>query len=119
MRAIGHQQLGGRSPAAAACAACLPASLPLLLPPLPQAYIVLNLNADLRSEFTWNTKQLFVFVNAEFATRKNANNHMVLWSAIVEDKVGAWGAAIRLLFGCTLIAYSAGCVDLSILVQTV
>lgn len=30
--------------------------------PCWQAYVVLNLTADLRSEFSWNTKQLFVFV---------------------------------------------------------
>ena len=42
--------------------------------PAVQAYIVLNLTADLRREFTWNTKQLFVFVNAEFETRKNRRN---------------------------------------------
>ena len=53
-----------------------------------QAYVVLNLTADLRSEFTWNTKQLFVFANVEFATPKNARNQMVMWSAIIEDKVG-------------------------------
>lgn len=113
----------------------------VLLPTSPnrsqrvQAYIVLNLTADLRSEFSWNTKQLFVYVvsaacflagvrtsaglrigpaanrqlacasccccagpssspfltlesqNVEFATRKNAHNNMVMWSAIIEDKV--------------------------------
>ncbi|KAI7840972.1 hypothetical protein COHA_005201 [Chlorella ohadii] len=51
-----------------------------------RGYIVLNLTADLRSEFSWNTKQLFVYVNVEFATRKNAHNNMVMWSAIIEDK---------------------------------
>jgi len=48
---------------------------------------VLNLTADLRSEFTWNAKQLFVYVNFEFATRKNVQNQMVMWSVIIEDKV--------------------------------
>ena len=56
-----------------------------------QAYIVLDLKADLRSEFSWNTKQLFVYVGAQFGTRKNARNDMVLWSSIIEDKVGRAG----------------------------
>lgn len=70
-----------------------------LAPPL-QAHIVLNLTADLRSEFTWNTKQLFVFVNFEFATRKNVRNEMVMWSAIVEDKV-------RLVYLCIFFLFSS------------
>lgn len=52
-----------------------------------QAYIVLDLKADLRSEFSWNTKQLFVYVGVAFGTRKNRRNDMVLWSTIIEDKV--------------------------------
>jgi hypothetical protein len=56
-----------------------------------QAYVVLNLTADLRSEFTWNTKQLFVFVNVLFETPTNAASEMVAWSSIVKDKVGSRG----------------------------
>ncbi|EFN52102.1 hypothetical protein CHLNCDRAFT_13794, partial [Chlorella variabilis] len=48
--------------------------------------VVLNLTADLRGEFTWNTKQLFVFVNVLFETAKNARNQMVMWSSIIEDQ---------------------------------
>ncbi len=67
-------------------AGAFPSLLPL------QAHIVLNLTADLRSEFSWNTKQIFVYVNFDFKTRKNARNQMVMWSAILEDKVGPlWG----------------------------
>ena len=63
---------------------------------------MLDLKADLRSEFSWNTKQLFVYVGARFGTRKNARNDMVLWSSIVEDKVGraGWlwrGRCVRIL----------------------
>ena len=71
------------SPLLTPCSPSCP-SLPTLV---PQAYVVLNLTADLRREFTWNTKQLFVFVNAEFETRKNRRNQAVMWSAIIEDKV--------------------------------
>jgi hypothetical protein len=71
------------------CAAFLLSPAASLFP--LQAYVVLNLTADLRSEFTWNTKQLFVHVDVEFATRKNARNQMAMWSAIIQDKVCALG----------------------------
>ncbi len=54
---------------------------------LLQAYIILNLAADLRSEFTWNTKQIFAYVNIEFETDKNKENQMVMWSAIIQKAV--------------------------------
>lgn len=47
---------------------------------------MLNLTADLRSEFSWNTKQIFVYVNFDFRTKKNARNQMVMWSAILDSK---------------------------------
>ena len=72
------------------CAAFLLSPAASLFP--LQAYVVLNLTADLRSEFTWNTKQLFVHVDVEFATRKNSRNQMAMWSAIIQDKVCAPGA---------------------------
>lgn len=54
-----------------------------------QAYIVLNVNADLRSEFTWNTKQIFVYVSVEFETAKNVRNEMTIWNAIIDKKENA------------------------------
>ncbi|KAF8059715.1 signal peptidase complex subunit 3A [Scenedesmus sp. PABB004] len=39
-----------------------------------QAAISMALRADLSSAFSWNTKQLFVFVQAEYATPTNALN---------------------------------------------
>jgi signal peptidase complex subunit 3 len=48
--------------------------------------VVLNLTADLRSEFTWNTKQLYVFANIEFETDTNEVNQMVIWNTIIQDK---------------------------------
>eukprot|EP00775_Hariotina_reticulata_P005303 gene5303-5538_t len=46
----------------------------------------MKLNADLRSAFSWNTKQLFVFVQAEYVTPENKVNQVVLWDRIVERK---------------------------------
>ncbi|OAY72926.1 Signal peptidase complex subunit 3B [Ananas comosus] len=36
--------------------------------------LTVNISADLSSLFTWNTKQVFVFVAAEYETPQNALN---------------------------------------------
>ncbi|KAI3976927.1 hypothetical protein MKX01_008785 [Papaver californicum] len=46
----------------------------------------LNVSMDLRSAFTWNTKQAFVFVAAEYETAKNSVNQVSLWDHIIQDK---------------------------------
>lgn len=46
-----------------------------------------KLNADFRGAFRWNTKQLFLFVQAEYETAKNRYNQVVLWDAILTSKV--------------------------------
>ena len=46
-----------------------------------------DLNADLRSIFSWNTKQLFVYVQAEYETEDNKRNEIVLWDSIIQQKV--------------------------------
>ncbi|RRT75714.1 hypothetical protein B296_00003378 [Ensete ventricosum] len=40
--------------------------------------LTLNISADLSSLFTWNTKQVFVFVAAEYETPQNALNQVSL-----------------------------------------
>ncbi|XP_044498290.1 signal peptidase complex subunit 3B-like isoform X1 [Mangifera indica] len=54
-----------------------------------EASLTLNITADLQSLFTWNTKQLFVFIAAEYETPKNALNQVSLWDAIVPTKESA------------------------------
>ncbi|PNW73144.1 hypothetical protein CHLRE_14g620400v5 [Chlamydomonas reinhardtii] len=51
-----------------------------------QAVVTFDVNADLRSVFTWNTKQLFVYVQAEYETQENRINEVVLWDSIVQQK---------------------------------
>jgi hypothetical protein len=46
----------------------------------------LYLDADLRSVFSWNTKQLFVYLQAEYSTPQNHLNEVVLWDQIVQRK---------------------------------
>jgi signal peptidase complex subunit 3 len=45
--------------------------------------------ADLRSEFTWNTKQLFVHVTVDFATQTNPINKMIIWNTIIQLRENA------------------------------
>jgi|UniRef100_A0A7S1SWI0 signal peptidase complex subunit 3 len=54
-----------------------------------EAYIVMDLHADLRSVFSWNTKQLFVFVSVEYATPRNGVNQVVVFDKIVEEREAA------------------------------
>lgn len=54
-----------------------------------RARVGIDLNIDLRNEFTWLTKQLFVFVTADFETAANRLNQVVIWSHIIEKKEDA------------------------------
>ncbi|KAI0884483.1 signal peptidase 22 kDa subunit [Annulohypoxylon maeteangense] len=48
------------------------------------AIIKFSLDADLSSLFTWNTKQLFVYVTAEWpAAATNQTNRAVIWDSII------------------------------------
>eukprot|EP00252_Welwitschia_mirabilis_P008890 TRINITY_DN2113_c0_g1_i1.p1 TRINITY_DN2113_c0_g1~~TRINITY_DN2113_c0_g1_i1.p1 ORF type:complete len:168 (-),score=12.47 TRINITY_DN2113_c0_g1_i1:99-602(-) len=51
-----------------------------------EASLTFNISADLRSLFTWNTKQVFIFVAAEYETDKNMLNQASLWDAIIPSK---------------------------------
>ncbi|KAM0559756.1 hypothetical protein ACHAPJ_004280 [Fusarium lateritium] len=47
------------------------------------AIIRFNLDADLRTLFTWNTKQVFVYVTAEWPGPNNSTNEAVIWDKII------------------------------------
>ena len=49
------------------------------------AVIRFSLDADLSTLFTWNTKQVFVYVTAEWpdASAANATNSAVIWDQII------------------------------------
>ncbi|KAJ6354370.1 hypothetical protein OIU77_005062 [Salix suchowensis] len=51
-----------------------------------QVSLTMNITADLQSLFTWNTKQLFIFVAAEYETPWNPLNQVSLWDAIIPAK---------------------------------
>ncbi|GFP93998.1 signal peptidase complex subunit 3a [Phtheirospermum japonicum] len=48
--------------------------------------LTLNISANLESLFTWNTKQVFVFLAAEYETPKNMLNQVSLWDSIIPSK---------------------------------
>ncbi|XP_077243934.1 signal peptidase complex subunit 3B-like [Tasmannia lanceolata] len=48
--------------------------------------LTLNISVDLQSTFTWNTKQVFLFIAAEYETAKNSLNQISLWDHIIPDK---------------------------------
>lgn len=49
------------------------------------AIIRFSLDADLSSLFTWNTKQLFVYVTAEWPAPGNDTNEAVIWDSIITN----------------------------------
>ena len=53
--------------------------------PHDQAVLTLGIDADLRSVFNWNVKQLFVYVTAEYETDANVLNQVVVWDTIIND----------------------------------
>ncbi|WVZ72105.1 hypothetical protein U9M48_020617 [Paspalum notatum var. saurae] len=48
--------------------------------------LTFNVSANLESLFTWNTKQVFVFLTAEYENAKNSLNQVSLWDHIIPDK---------------------------------
>jgi len=55
-----------------------------------QAILSLQIDADLRSVFNWNVKQLFVYVTAEYETDANVLNQVVVWDQIISEPQHAW-----------------------------
>ncbi|XP_072969279.1 signal peptidase complex subunit 3B-like [Typha angustifolia] len=51
--------------------------------------LTFNISADLSSLFTWNTKQVFVFLAAEYETTQNVLNQVSLWDGIIPSKENA------------------------------
>ncbi|XP_074278735.1 signal peptidase complex subunit 3A-like [Silene latifolia] len=51
--------------------------------------MTLKVEANLSSLFTWNTKQVFAFVAAEYETPQNSVNQISVWDHIIESKKDA------------------------------
>ncbi|KAF9520988.1 hypothetical protein BS47DRAFT_1374544 [Hydnum rufescens UP504] len=50
------------------------------------AFVQFDLQTDLESLFHWNTKQLFVYLVAEYTGSKGVANEVVLWDRIAKIK---------------------------------
>ncbi|EJF65231.1 signal peptidase 22 kDa subunit [Dichomitus squalens] len=54
------------------------------------AFVNFNLTADLKPLFNWNTKQLFIYVSAEYENRQGTKNEVVIFDRIVQNKEDAY-----------------------------
>ncbi|GAB6029964.1 hypothetical protein CHUAL_005659 [Chamberlinius hualienensis] len=48
-------------------------------------FLTFNLKADLNPLFNWNTKQLFLYLTAEYKTQQNVLNQVVIWDKIIRS----------------------------------
>jgi len=46
-------------------------------------YVNFDVQVDLAPLFNWNTKELFIYLTAEYATKNNKLNQVVLWDKII------------------------------------
>ncbi|KAF8271497.1 signal peptidase 22kDa subunit [Lactarius quietus] len=53
------------------------------------AFVNFNITADLSPLFHWNTKQLFVYLEAEYTNAKGVRNEVVFWDRIIRRKEDA------------------------------
>jgi len=53
------------------------------------AFYQFDYEGDLTSLFDWNTKQLFLYLSAEYVNEQGAKNDVVLWDRIVRRKKDA------------------------------
>ncbi|KAK7677514.1 hypothetical protein QCA50_019520 [Cerrena zonata] len=53
------------------------------------AFVNFNVSADLTPLFNWNTKQLFLYLSAEYTNPQGIRNDVVIWDKIVRRKEDA------------------------------
>jgi len=53
------------------------------------AFVNFNISADLTPLFNWNTKQLFLYLEAEYENAQGVRNDVVIWDRIVRRKEDA------------------------------
>ncbi|KAF9474243.1 signal peptidase 22 kDa subunit [Pholiota conissans] len=54
------------------------------------AFVHFNITADLTPLFHWNTKQLFLYLEAEYTNSQGVKNEVVIWDRIVRRKEDAF-----------------------------
>ncbi|KAI0929776.1 hypothetical protein AcW1_008630 [Taiwanofungus camphoratus] len=58
------------------------------------AFINFNITTDLSSLFNWNTKQLFLYLSAEYTNKQGVVNEVVIWDRIVRQREDAHLAVV-------------------------
>ncbi|KAH9949055.1 signal peptidase subunit [Amylocystis lapponica] len=53
------------------------------------AFVNFNVTADLSPLFNWNTKQVFLYLGAEYTNKQGVVNEVVIWDKIVRNKEDA------------------------------
>ena len=48
----------------------------------------MNLTTDMRDSFTWNTRQIYLWLTATYETEEHELNQAVFWNWIIESQVG-------------------------------
>ncbi|KAF5354594.1 hypothetical protein D9758_011219 [Tetrapyrgos nigripes] len=56
---------------------------------MENGFVNFNITADLTPLFHWNTKQLFLYLEAEYQNTKGVNNSVVIWDRIIRRKEDA------------------------------
>jgi len=54
-----------------------------------EAVLSFNLQGDLSSCFSWNTKQLFAYIKIVYETKKHKRNEVTVWDKIISSKEAA------------------------------
>ena len=49
------------------------------------AVLKFDLDVELSKLFTWNTKQIFVYIVAEYKTKKHPTNKVVIWDTVIDQ----------------------------------
>eukprot|EP01130_Rhizamoeba_saxonica_P000464 TRINITY_DN10424_c0_g1_i1.p1 TRINITY_DN10424_c0_g1~~TRINITY_DN10424_c0_g1_i1.p1 ORF type:complete len:192 (-),score=21.81 TRINITY_DN10424_c0_g1_i1:27-575(-) len=58
----------------------------LAYPAGDEAWLSFDLVADFRPLWNWNTKQIFLYISAEYETAKYEKNNVVFWDMIIQRK---------------------------------
>eukprot|EP00919_Chromeraceae_sp_WS-2016_P073857 GHVR01174593.1.p1 GENE.GHVR01174593.1~~GHVR01174593.1.p1 ORF type:complete len:193 (+),score=25.79 GHVR01174593.1:340-918(+) len=50
-----------------------------------QMYFSFDLDVDFTPTFTWNTRQIFVYITAEYTTKTHPRNEVTVWDTIIKS----------------------------------
>lgn len=83
---VSYTQISGAEPSVALSLSGEPSLRRLQRERCDQAMLRMNLDADLGSLWSWNTKHIFVYVVATYASRTHTRNEVVVWDNILSER---------------------------------